>query len=59
MALGNRSENLADNHFDFDDFDSEDLKWVVLMVLFNQPGQEDAYVWMENLVFENVTGYVN
>lgn len=63
MALESRSENRsesgADSQFGTDDFDAEDLKWVVLMVLFNQPGQEDAYVWMENLVFENFTGYVN
>ncbi|EKE68056.1 DUF494 family protein [Gallaecimonas xiamenensis] len=30
----------------------EDLKWVVLMVLFNVPGQENAYAKMENLLFE-------
>ena len=35
-----------------DDIDLEQLKWVVLMVLFNQPGQEGAYAWMEDLVFE-------
>src|SRR5580698_9238702 len=28
------------------------VKWVVLMVLFNQPGQESAYAQMEDLVFE-------
>ena len=37
------------------DIDIEDLKWVILMVLFNQPGQEDAYAWMENLVFDPET----
>lgn len=26
----------------------DDLKWVVLMVLFNQPGQEAASAWIEN-----------
>ena len=31
--------------------DVEDLKWVLLMVLFNQPGQEEAVAWMENLMF--------
>ena len=25
------------------------------MVLFNQPGEEQAYAWMEDLVFENMT----
>ena len=30
----------------------EDVKWVILMVLFNQPGQEANYAWMEDLMFE-------
>ncbi len=33
--------------------DIEDLKWVVLMVLFNQPGQEAAFAWMENHMFDD------
>lgn len=37
---------------DSDDLDVEQLKWVVLMVLFNQPGHEEAFVWMENLVMD-------
>ena len=35
-----------------DDIDIEQLKWVVLMVLFSQPGQENAYQRMEDLVFD-------
>ncbi|MEZ5455900.1 MAG: DUF494 family protein [Lysobacteraceae bacterium] len=31
--------------------DLEDLKWVVLMVLFNQPGTEAAFAWMESHMF--------
>ncbi len=31
----------------------EQVKWVVLMVLFSQPGQETAYSRMEDLVFED------
>ena len=34
------------------DIDVEQIKWVVLMVLFSQPGQEMAYARMEDLVFE-------
>ena len=34
------------------DIDVEQIKWVVLMVLFSQPGQELAYARMEDLVFE-------
>ena len=33
--------------------DIEQVKWVVLMVLFSQPGQESAYLRMEDLVFDN------
>ena len=39
-----------------DDFDISQLKWVVLMVLFNQPGAEAAYAWMEDLVFDSLPG---
>ena len=35
------------------ELDIDQIKWVVLMVLFNQPGQEDAYARMEDLVFED------
>ncbi len=34
------------------DIDLEQVKWVVLMVLFNQPGLEEAFSWMENMVME-------
>ena len=36
---------------DQEDVDVDDLKWVVLMVLFNQPGSEAAFAWMENQMF--------
>ena len=37
---------------DSQDIDVDQVKWVVLMVLFSQPGQELAYARMEDLVFE-------
>ncbi len=36
--------------------DLEQLKWVVLMVLFNQPGKEDVYAFMEDLVLDRASG---
>jgi len=39
--------------------DVEQVKWVVLMVLFSQPGQEDAFARMEDLVFEENAGAVH
>ena len=42
-----------------DEIDLMHLKWVILMVLFNQPGQEAAYAWMEDLLFEEVSGHLH
>jgi Smg protein len=38
---------------DVQQIDIEHVKWVVLMVLFSQPGQQSAYLRMEDLVFDN------
>ncbi len=35
-------------------FDIDQMKWVIMMVLFNQPGEEAAYAWVEDLVFDNM-----
>ncbi len=40
-----------------DEITLEDVKWVVLMVLFNQPGQEANYAWMEDLMFDSEQEY--
>jgi Smg protein len=37
---------------DTDELDLDHVKWVVLMVLSSQPGQEVAYARMEDLVFD-------
>lgn len=34
------------------EIDLEDLKWVMLLVLFNQPGQEAAFAWVEDVVLQ-------
>ncbi len=41
------------------DIDITQLKWLILMVLFGQPDQEDAYAWMEDLLFEDIPGYLH
>ncbi len=38
-----------------DEINLEELKWVVLMVLFNQPGQENALARMKVLVMDEVS----
>lgn len=43
------------------EFDLEDLKWVLLMVLFNIPGCENEYQQMEEILFDfnNNEGILN
>ncbi|MDJ0872364.1 MAG: DUF494 domain-containing protein [Gammaproteobacteria bacterium] len=36
-----------------EDIDLDQVKWVVQMVLFNQPGKEAAFSLMEDLVFDH------
>lgn len=42
-----------------EEMDLTQLKWIILMVLFNQPGQEEAYARMEDLLFEEAVGYLH
>jgi len=44
---------------DSGEMDLDQLKWVVLMVLFNQPGRESAYTWMEELVIDHAGERLN
>ena len=44
---------------DSDEVDLEQVKWVVLMVLFNQPGHEAAVAWMEDLVLDERAGLLH
>lgn len=37
---------------DDEEIDPDLVRWVTLMVLYNQPGQEEAFAWMEDLLFE-------
>ena len=39
-----------------EDLTQDQMRWVVLMVLSSQPGQEQAYARMETLVFESEPG---
>ena len=36
----------------------EELKVIILMVLFRRPGQETAVAWMEKMFYEEMTGYL-
>lgn len=38
-----------------DEVDLQQLKWVVLMVLFNQPEKKTAITWMEDIVMDDIT----
>jgi Smg protein len=44
---------------DGDEIDVDRLKWVVLMVLFSQPGSAGGHPRMEDLVFEDRSGAIH
>ncbi|BAU46607.1 hypothetical protein SVA_0024 [Sulfurifustis variabilis] len=44
---------------DLEEISVEQLKWVLLMVLGNQTGQEHAQALLEDLVFDGVQGYLH
>lgn len=39
---------------DTPDLEAEDVKWIVLLVLLNQPGQESAFALMEELIYNGI-----
>lgn len=41
------------------EFELEDLKWIILMVLFNVPGNESAYTLMEELLYAKEQGVLH
>ncbi len=36
----------------------EQLKWIVMIVLHTHPGEENAFAWMESLVFDEFVDYM-
>lgn len=44
---------------DAEEIELQQLKWVILMVLLNQPGKEAAYAWMEDIMMEEVEGNIH
>ena len=61
VLSGETREMLIDRVMELDgeSLSLDDLKWVVLMVLFNAPGNESAYRQMEDLVFEEPDGLIH
>jgi Smg protein len=37
----------------------QQLKWVVLMVLFNRPGKEAAFTWMEDILMDDISAVIH
>ena len=42
-----------------DSIELHQLKWVVLMVLFNRPGKEAAFTWMEDILMDDINAVVH
>ena len=54
-------ELIIDRFLDLDteDIGIEQLRWVILLVLLNQPGQEAACAWLEDLIYEMPLEYLH
>ena len=37
----------------------QQLKWVILMVLFNRPGKEAAFTWMEDILMDDISSVIH
>jgi Smg protein len=44
---------------DTEELTADDVKWIVLLVLLNQPGRENAFAQMEELVYNGDAGYLH
>lgn len=44
---------------DSEEMTAEDVKWIVLLVLVNQPGQEAAFTLMQDLVYNGLPEYLH
>lgn len=44
---------------DTEELTADDVKWIVLLVLLNQPGQENAFAQMEELVYNGHATYLH
>lgn len=44
---------------DAEELTAEDVKWIILLILLNQPGQESAFALMEELVYNGNPGYLH
>jgi len=38
---------------------ADDLRWIVLLVLMNQPGRESAFAHMEDLIYNDIPRYLH
>jgi len=58
ILSGTSRELVIDRIFalETDDIDLSQLKWIILMVLLNQPDQSEEFLWMEDLVMDGTSG---
>ncbi len=41
------------------ELDIEELKWIAMIVLYSHPDEENAYTWMESMVFDQLVSYMH
>ena len=41
------------------ELDVEQLKWIVMIVLYSHPDEENTFAWMESMVFDPIVSYMH
>jgi len=41
------------------ELDVEQLKWIVMIILYSHPDEENAFAWMESMVFDPIVNYMH
>lgn len=44
---------------ELDELTLESFKWIVMMVLANQPDNERSHIWLETIIFERKSGFMH
>lgn len=44
---------------DTPDLETDDVKWIILLVLLNQPGQESAFALMEEMIYNDTPDFLH
>ena len=60
LLTANTRELILDRVIALDvELDVEQLKWIVMIVLYSHPDEENTFAWMESMVFDPIVSYMH